>query len=653
MGFKLAPGDKPLNGYTIRRGLGLGGFGEVYFAVSDSGKEVALKRIHRNLDIEFRGAQQCLNLRHPNLVGLFDIRPEDDEQGWIVMEYIAGESLKELLDRSPSGLPEEDVLQLFGQIGAAVSYLHSQGIVHRDLKPANVFLEHGLVKIGDYGLSKFISASRRAGQTESVGTFHYMAPEIGKGEYGKEVDIYALGIILYEMLTGKVPFDGESSQEIIMKHLTSDPDLSLLKQPYCEIVGQALAKDPTQRFRTVSQMLEPLGIAIGPSGMAAQLSPVAKQVTSNETKPLSPISTKAHPKRYYREPIANAIARSVASLQRTIERVPYGSPSFVLMTCLLAFGFTVFGIIILPHLIFLGMVYIVYYFFWYFLYGYHLAREPVANIPNSISVGARSVTEVGPYGVPKMVHAKARPGHSIEPQKHARPLSFQDWQDEQRQHLSNRPWAVRWLEWTRSVLRSAVSAVIILVVAIVATAAINPTFQNTEEWIGAVTWTVAMTLLSSWMILFLAKLWERQPEDTLMYRFVLFASGLALGGVGYLLSEYLLVPWESVMYGRRTPIERYWDGFYIERSPAWPAFVFYFALLLGAIRWWRQADIVRRTRFSFFALAWSVLVAGILCIVVFFPTPWCLIVAGSTSLLVQLSTQTVNSRRRHRMVLQS
>ncbi len=256
MGFKLAPGDRPLNGYTIRRGLGLGGFGEVYFAVTDSGKEVALKRIHRNLDIEFRGAQQCLNLRHPNLVGLYDIRPEDDEQGWIVMEYIAGESLKETLDRSPSGLPEEEVLQYFGQIGAAVGYLHDQGIVHRDLKPANIFLEHGLVKIGDYGLSKFISASRRAGQTESVGTFHYMAPEIGKGDYGKEIDIYALGIILYEMLTGKVPFDGESSQEIIMKHLTSDPDLSLLQQPYRDVIGKALAKDPAGRFRSISQMLE-------------------------------------------------------------------------------------------------------------------------------------------------------------------------------------------------------------------------------------------------------------------------------------------------------------------------------------------------------------------------------------------------------------
>ena len=94
----------------------------------------------------------------------------------------------------------------------------------------------GARKIGDYGLSKYISCSRRSGQTESVGTFHYMAPEIGRGVYGKEIDIYALGIILFEMLTGRVPFEGESSQEIIMKHLTAEPDLSGVAEPYRQVI---------------------------------------------------------------------------------------------------------------------------------------------------------------------------------------------------------------------------------------------------------------------------------------------------------------------------------------------------------------------------------------------------------------------------------
>ena len=98
------------------------------------------------------------------------------------------------------------------------------------LKPGNIFFDEGIVKIGDYGLAKFISCSRRSGQTESVGTVHYMAPEIANGRYGREIDIYALGIILFEMLTGRVPFEGESVGEVLMKHLTAEPDLSAARR---------------------------------------------------------------------------------------------------------------------------------------------------------------------------------------------------------------------------------------------------------------------------------------------------------------------------------------------------------------------------------------------------------------------------------------
>ena len=131
------------------------------------------------------------------------------------MEYVAGECLDEIVARSPEGMPIPEVLAWMHGIGAGVAYLHDRGIVHRDLKPGNIFCDEGIVKIGDYGLSKFISASRRSGQTESVGTVHYMAPEVANGRYGKEIDIYALGIMLYEMLTGHVPFEGESVGEVL------------------------------------------------------------------------------------------------------------------------------------------------------------------------------------------------------------------------------------------------------------------------------------------------------------------------------------------------------------------------------------------------------------------------------------------------------
>src|SRR5207302_2966584 len=116
------------------------------------------------------------------------------------------------------------------------------------------FVENGIVKVGDYGLSKFISSSQRTAQTQSVGTVHYMAPEISTGNYNKQIDIYAAGIILYEMLTGHVPFDGESAGEILMKHLTTPHDLSRLPGQFQPILNKALTKNPAHRYRAMAEM---------------------------------------------------------------------------------------------------------------------------------------------------------------------------------------------------------------------------------------------------------------------------------------------------------------------------------------------------------------------------------------------------------------
>jgi hypothetical protein len=170
------------------------------------------------------------------------------------MEYVSGETLSAILNRHPRGLPQELILQWFPALCRAVGYLHDHGIVHRDLKPANIFLEAGLLKVGDYGLSKSMSSSHRSAQTQSVGTVHYMAPEISSGNYNKSIDIYALGVILYEMLTGTPPFDGESAQEIMMKHLMSLPDLGKVPAPFKTVVAKALAKDPNHRHTTAPEL---------------------------------------------------------------------------------------------------------------------------------------------------------------------------------------------------------------------------------------------------------------------------------------------------------------------------------------------------------------------------------------------------------------
>ena len=255
--YTFGSGARPLDGYTIKRAIGRGGFGEVYYATSDSGKEVALKLILRNLDVERRGVMQCMNLKCPNLLTIFDMKTSDSGDTFVVMEYVAGPSLASVLRQYPSGLPLAEVRHWLKGLVEGVAYLHDHGIVHRDLKPANLFMEEGIVKIGDYGLAKLITPSQGTEHSESIGTCHYMAPEIGSGKYHKPIDVYAMGVILYEMLTGRVPFEGETVNEVLMKHLTARPDVSKLPQPYQTIVAKALAKDPNHRLSRVFDLLPP------------------------------------------------------------------------------------------------------------------------------------------------------------------------------------------------------------------------------------------------------------------------------------------------------------------------------------------------------------------------------------------------------------
>lgn len=258
MKFTYQPDARPVDGYTIRRGIHRGGFGEVYYAVSDAGKEVALKLLTHDLETELRGVRQCLNLKHPNLVTIFDVRNDADGDTWVIMEYVHGASLEDVLAAFPSGLPHDEVRDWMLGMFAGVAYLHDRGIVHRDLKPANVYRENGLVKIGDVGLSKQIGGGTRRQHTESVGTVYYMAPEVAKGQYGPEVDVYSLGIMLYELLTGRLPFDGETTAEILMKHLSAQPDLSDIPTNYRPLLIRALQKDPTKRIHTARQFEEEL-----------------------------------------------------------------------------------------------------------------------------------------------------------------------------------------------------------------------------------------------------------------------------------------------------------------------------------------------------------------------------------------------------------
>jgi hypothetical protein len=198
-----------------------------------------------------------MNLKSPHLVTIFDVRYNDAGRPFVIMEYVSGPSLRDLLDQSRGkGLGPQKAAYFLREIAKGLTYLHDCGIVHRDLKPANIFYEDGYVKIGDYGLSKAIQPGVHSGQTVTVGTVHYMAPEIGDGQYDSSIDIYALGAVLYEMLKGHPPYEGESLGEVLMKHLSGKLDLSGINEPFASTITKAMAKNPADRFETVEEMVE-------------------------------------------------------------------------------------------------------------------------------------------------------------------------------------------------------------------------------------------------------------------------------------------------------------------------------------------------------------------------------------------------------------
>ena len=258
MAYQFNQGDRPLPGYTIQRGVGRGGFGEVYYATSDGGKEVALKYLRENPQIELRGVTHCLNLKSPYLVAIHDIKQNAEGDSFVVMEYVNGPSLRDLMNSETGGLGPQKAAYFLREIGKGLAYLHDRGIVHRDLKPGNIFYEDGYVKIGDYGLAKIMASSQHSGQTVSVGTVHYMAPEVGGGNYDRTIDIYSMGVMLYEMLLGRVPYSGATMGEVLMKHLTAQPEVDELPEPFPRVIRKALAKDPKERYQTINEMVAEL-----------------------------------------------------------------------------------------------------------------------------------------------------------------------------------------------------------------------------------------------------------------------------------------------------------------------------------------------------------------------------------------------------------
>lgn len=252
-----------LGTYTLHARLGQGAMAQVYQATDAGGRELAIKVLHPHLtdDPGFlerfrREAMVAAHLEHPNIVRTLDQGVEGDLH-YLVMGLIAGPSLKAWFCDRETPLAVETAVALVGKLADAVAYAHDRGVVHRDLKPSNILLRNGCPDdpvLTDFGVARMVEATVATAAGETLGTPAYMAPEQGQGQPGDErSDIYALGVILYELLTGRLPFEADSPYAMILRHIHTPPpsprsfrhDLPAALEA---VVLRALQKAPAGRY---------------------------------------------------------------------------------------------------------------------------------------------------------------------------------------------------------------------------------------------------------------------------------------------------------------------------------------------------------------------------------------------------------------------
>ena len=254
--------------YKIIRQIGRGGMADVYLArdLILDGEEVAVKVLRTNYQTDpiavarfQREAKAMADLDHPNIVRITDIGEEDGQQ-YLAMEYVAGLDLKRYIKEN-APLSNEEAVRLMGQILLAMRLAHTQGIIHRDLKPQNVLLtSDGNAKVSDFGIAVAFAETSLTQTNSMLGSVHYLSPEQARGSKASvQSDIYAMGIIFYEMLTGHIPYDGDSAVTIALQHFQK-PLPSIIEenknvpQALENVVIKATAKKLSDRYKSVAEM---------------------------------------------------------------------------------------------------------------------------------------------------------------------------------------------------------------------------------------------------------------------------------------------------------------------------------------------------------------------------------------------------------------
>lgn len=263
------------NRYEIINRIGNGGMATVYKAKDITlNRFVAVKVLREEFttDAEFIKrfnieAQSAASLAHPNIVSIFDVGQEDNIY-YIVMELIQGKTLKEIIDED-GVLPWKWSLNIAIQIASALETAHKHNIIHRDIKPHNIIItEDGVAKVTDFGIAKAVSNSTITAFGTTIGSVHYFSPEHARGGYtDAKSDLYSLGVVMYEMLTGRVPFDADTPVSIALKHMQEEPIEPIKLNPSIpysvnKIILKAMKKDTNLRYQSATEMLKDLTMAL-------------------------------------------------------------------------------------------------------------------------------------------------------------------------------------------------------------------------------------------------------------------------------------------------------------------------------------------------------------------------------------------------------
>ena len=286
------PLDVALAGrYRVEREIGAGGMATVFLALDEKHhRQVAIKvlrgELAANLGAErfLREVEVVASLHHPHILPLYDSGGNDGVL-WYVMPFVDGQSLRDRLVKG-GALPIDEAVRIIREVADALKYSHEHGVVHRDIKPENILLTSGHALVTDFGIAKAVSdaatASHLTGTGISLGTPSYMAPEQAMADPNVDhrADLYALGVVAYELLTGFPPFRGSSAQQIIAAHLTKTPEPLSTHRPSVPpaldaVVMRALEKSPADRWQSAGEMIRALDTSITPAGMTGAATAVS------------------------------------------------------------------------------------------------------------------------------------------------------------------------------------------------------------------------------------------------------------------------------------------------------------------------------------------------------------------------------------------